>query len=492
MNRFSSLQNALPLSIQEIPVMDLDSWRNEILKICRESKGRLIALFSAPAGKVSRLFGVVGIDQHGELRVGATDLGPNRSYASLTPELPEAHLFERELFEEEGILPEGHPWRKPVRKHETGPEGAYPFYEIAGEEIHEVAVGPVHAGIIEPGHFRFQCHGEKVLHLEIRLGYQHRGVEKLLPKSKPTRRAVLAESVAGDTVVGHALTYAHAIEALAGRSVPQRAKWLRVVVLELERLSNHIGDLGALGADIGFLPASAYFGRLRGEFLNLLMELTGNRYGRSFIRPGGVLTDLSEKKRVDFQRRLAVTSREIREVADLFFSTSSVLARLEHTGVVTREIAQSLGLVGPAARASNLIRDIRHDYPTGAYRFHYIPPVRLTSGDVYARARIRSLEGKRSLEFLEEALKALPPDKIFHLCEGLQASSLVVSLIEGWRGEIAHIAMTDARGEIDRYKIVDPSFHNWMGLSLAMRDGQISDFPLCNKSFNLSYAGHDL
>lgn len=183
---------------------------------------------------------------------------------------------------------------------------------------------------------------------------------------------------------------------------------------------------------------------------------------------------------------------DLREVADLFFSASSVLARLEHTGVVIPETAKTLGLVGPAARASNLTHDVRHDYPTGAYRFRSIPPVRLASGDVYARARIRSLESKRSCEFILEQLDSLASEKILVSCGTLQPHSLAISLIEGWRGEIAHIAMTDEQGEIVRYKIVDPSFHNWAALTVAMRDGQISDFPLCNKSFNLSYAGHDL
>ncbi len=487
MTRFAGFRNATPISTADIPVMDIASWRETILDSCAKD-GRLVALFAAEMGKFLRLFAVIGRDQRSELGIGAAEIPTNRSYAALTPHLAEAHLFERELFEEHGIRPEGHPWLKPVRRADD-----YSFFRIEGDAIHEVAVGPVHAGIIEPGHFRFQCHGEKVLHLEIQLGYQHRGLEQLLLSCKPSRRAVLVESIAGDTVIGHSLAYAHAIEALAGRSVPARAERLRAVALELERISNHVGDLGTLGADIGFLPGSAYFGRLRGEFLNLLMELSGNRYGRSLLRPGGVLTDLPEAKREDFQKRLAIAAREIREIVDLFFATSSAVARMERTGVVSHETAKAIGLVGPAARASNLLRDVRHDYPTGAYRFHYIPPVRLTSGDVYARARIRSLECKRSLEFLDEALQSLAPGgKVFHACDALKPSSLVVSLLEGWRGEIAHVVMTDSASEICRYKIVDPSFHNWLGVALAMRDGQISDFPLCNKSFNLSYAGHDL
>jgi Ni,Fe-hydrogenase III large subunit len=350
----------------------------------------------------------------------------------------------------------------------------------------------VHAGIIEPGHFRFQCHGEKVFHLEIQLGYQHRGVEKLLVTADPDRRAILTESVAGDTVIGHGLAHAHAVEGLCGRGIPQRAKGIRAIALEIERLANHIGDLGALSGDVGFMTAAAWFGRLRGEFLNLLMDLTGNRYGRGLVRPGGTMVDVAGEMADDFKQRMTRALSELSDVSDFFFSTGMVVARLEQTGVVPTDMARSLGLVGIAARASGLGRDVRSDYPTGAYRFHYVPPVRLSSGDVYARSRIRALECKGAADFILEQLGLLMPEKIFQDCGAPRPHAMVVSLVEGWRGEIAHAVMTGDRGEIIRYKVVDPSFHNWMALAMAMRDGQISDFPLCNKSFNLSYAGHDL
>jgi Ni,Fe-hydrogenase III large subunit len=485
---FVVIKNAASIPTETIPILSMEVWRSWVLETCKTG-GRVIALLAIPEKNSGmRLLAVLGIDVKGEIRVAATHLPTNRlRYPSLTPELPEVHLFERELAENHGILCEGHSWMKPVRKLE-----GYPFYRFEGEEVHEVAVGPVHAGIIEPGHFRFQCHGEKVFHLEIQLGYQHRGVEKLIVAAKPSLRATLAESIAGDTVIGHGLAYCHAIEGLCGKSVSQRAKRLRAIALELERLANHAGDLAALAGDIGFLPANAYFGRLRGEFLNLLMEISGNRFGRSLLRPGGVLLDVTKESLANLQERIAQAAVEMKEVSQLFFSTPSVLSRLEHTGIVSAEVAKSLGLVGPAARASNLLRDVRHDYPTGAYRFEYIPPMRLSSGDVYARGRVRSLESKKALEFISEQLKSLPPGKIFTPCNALNPSSFSVSLIEGWRGEIAHMVFTNEQGEIIHYKIVDPSFHNWMALAMAMRNGQISDFPLCNKSFNLSYAGHDL
>jgi Ni,Fe-hydrogenase III large subunit len=353
-------------------------------------------------------------------------------------------------------------------------------------------VGPVHAGIIEPGHFRFQCHGERVLHLEIQLGYQHRGIERMLAGGPAQRLPVLAESIAGDTVIGHALAFCEAMESLGGCQISPRAQALRGIALELERLANHVGDLGALGTDVGFLPAAAYFGRLRGDVLNLLMALTGNRYGRSFLRPGGVLLELSDTQRADFERRTARAQKELRTVAAMLFDAPSVIDRFEGTGLVTRQMSDELGLVGPAARACGSHRDVRHDHPSGIYQFTHLPVMTADTGDVHARALIRWLEAERSLEFLLEQLAGLPEGELRVLCSPAAPSRMAFSMVEGWRGEIVHAVITDAQGGIARYKVIDPSFHNWMGLAMALRDGEVSDFPLCNKSFNLSYAGHDV
>jgi Ni,Fe-hydrogenase III large subunit len=361
-----------------------------------------------------------------------------------------------------------------------------------GAGIHEVAVGPVHAGIIEPGHFRFQCHGESVLSLEIHLGYQHRGAEALLLRSSPARRLVIAESIAGDTAVGHALAYCMAMEGLSGASPPHAANVLRALALELERLANHIGDLGALSADIAYLPGASYFGRLRGNFLNLLMELSGNRYGRGLLAVGGVRLGVDAPTAKSFLERLARDEADFESVADLMFDTPSVLSRFERTGIVSEEAARDIGLVGPAARASGLSRDVRHDHPTGIYRNVHIPVTVVKTGDVMARALVRRLEVQRSLTFVQEQLRDLPHGPLAMKVETAVPNRIVVVLVEGWRGEIAHVAVTDPSGRLRGYKIVDPSFHNWFGLGLALRGNQISDFPLCNKSFNLSYAGHDL
>jgi Ni,Fe-hydrogenase III large subunit len=370
--------------------------------------------------------------------------------------------------------------------------GGYPFFAVEGEEVHEVAVGPVHAGIIEPGHFRFQCHGEKVFHLEIVLGYQHRGVEALLRGGPDRRSLALAESIAGDTAVGHGLAYVKAVEALSGKSPAARAMAFRGIGLELERVANHVGDLGALAGDVGFLPTASYCGALRADFLNALADICGNRFGRSLLVPGGVKADLGAEEARALAARVRASWQRVKGATTLLFESPSVRARFEGTGTVSRETALELGLVGPAARASGVDRDVRKDHAFGIYRFVHVPVTTADSGDVLARALVRSLEAERSVEFVVSQLENLPEGEARGATGPLAPDSVTVSLVEGWRGEIAHVALTDARGRFDRYKVKDPSFHNWFGLAMALRDGQISDFPLCNKSFNLSYAGHDL
>ncbi len=496
--------NGEAVDASAVPVLSVEKFRAVVLDVLRAG-GRLSALFGRPAGERVLLTAVLADDPEGKLGLLSAEV--DGAYPSIAAEAPAAQAFEREIAEQYGIRPEGHPWLKPLRFEpplRAAPDafgrrdpratlpGEYPFFKVEGEEVHEVAVGPVHAGIIEPGHFRFQCHGEQVFHLEIVLGYQHRGVESML-RGGPDRRSVaLAESIAGDTSVGHGLAYVKAVESLSGLSPAARALALRGIGLELERVANHVGDLGALANDVGFLPTASYCGALRADFLNALAEICGNRFGRGLLVPGGVKADLRAEEARALSARVRASWQRVKGAASLLFESPSVRARFEGTGTVSRETALELGLVGPSARASGVDRDVRRDHAAGIYRFVHVPVTTADSGDVLARALVRLLEAERSVELVTSQLENLPEGEARVPTGPLAPGSLVVSLVEGWRGEIAHVAVTDSGGRFERYKVKDPSFHGWLGLAMALRDGQISDFPLCNKSFNLSYAGHDL
>jgi Ni,Fe-hydrogenase III large subunit len=494
------LRNRHAIPWASVPVESLADFRDTVVGAVRAG-WRVVAFFGVPEpGGVSRLLAILAQDERGEL--GATSAVVDDSYPALTPDCPEAHYFEREIAEQCAIEPLGHPDLKPVRRHPpdhaarprstTIDREAYRFSRIESDEVHEVAVGPVHAGIIEPGHFRFQAHGEEILRLEIMLGYQHRGVERLLEQVDAGRAVLISESIAGDTVIGHGGAHCSVIEALSRSHKTPRAQAIRGIALELERLANHIGDLGAIAGDVAYQPAAAYFGRMRGECLNLLMSLSGNRYGRGLIRHGGTLFDIPPELAAEMRDRLSRLREELEPVAALMLDNASVQARLEGVGVLSRQACHALGVVGPAARACEVPRDVRHDHPYGLFRFAHIPVATAWAGDALARSLVRWLEIQRSLDFVIEQLDALPRGPVRVECGALHPSELVVALVEGWRGEIAHVVLTNDAGGIRRYKVVDPSFHNWSALEAALPGNQISDFPLCNKSFNLSYAGHDL
>jgi len=473
--------------VPEWPVADLVRTTADEL-----SRGaRLCAWFGVPEGDGVSLVAIIAFDSDTTLAT-ARSAPIKGSYPALTLLQPQAHLFEREVWEQHGLVPEGHPWLKPVRQTSGHAPANGKFFRVQGSEIHEVAVGPVHAGIIEPGHFRFQCNGEEVLHLEIALGYQHRGVEAALAGGPHRATISQIETAAGDTTIGHATAHATVMESLAGTEAPLRAQWLRAVALELERLANHVGDLGALANDVAFLPTSAACGKIRGDFLNLTALLCGNRFGRGLIRPGGCRHDLEPERARKLLSSLHSALADTEQAAGWFWAANSVRTRFEGVGTVRTEQAAEIGLVGLAARASGLVRDVRFDHPAGWHRFAQIPVSVWPDGDVLARARVRWLEVQRSGKFLEEQLAAAPEGDLLTNVGPLPGGTLAVALVEGWRGEVCHVAITDAAGHFRRYKMIDPSFHNWTGLALALRNQAISDFPICNKSFNLSYCGFDL
>jgi Ni,Fe-hydrogenase III large subunit len=503
---FAKLTNGRAVRLDTIPTLAFDGFRQAILDGVAYGQ-RVSAMFgdSTSQSDVTLLYVVMADDEQNQLYVGRTQIEGDQ-FPSLTPDCPQVHLFEREIAEQFGLKPTGHPWFKPVRYHHSKTSrdawnrpsnqsilpGVGDFFQVGGDEVHEVAVGPVHAGIIEPGHFRFQCYGEQVFHLEIALGFQHRGVEQALIGGPNNRSIHYSETLAGDTTIAHATGYCQVLEALAHCQKTARAQMLRGVALELERLANHVGDLGAISGDVGFLPTASYCGRIRGDYLNMTALLCGSRFGRGMIRPGGVGFDIDDNRASELLRRLDKAEKDTTVAVNLLWDTPSVMARLENTGTLPKSIAIELGIVGPAARASDLTRDIRQDQPSGIFRFSHIPASTCDTGDAFGRAFVRWLEIQHSIQFIREQIGAIPAGSPLVKVGSLAPESFVATLNEGWRGEVCHIAITNQQGNFARYKIVDPSFHNWAALAYALRNQEISDFPLCNKSFNLSYCGHDL
>jgi Ni,Fe-hydrogenase III large subunit len=429
----------------------------------------------------------------GELRALRTVVDRARGYPSLTPDLPRFHAFERELWEQHGVEPRGHPWLKPIR-FPRGGQDAYPFLRIDGKELHEVAVGPIHAGVIEPGAFRFTCLGETVHHLELHLGYQHRGVEALLLARPARLLAPLVESISGDSAVAWALAYSRAIEGLAGHHLRSELEPIRGVALELERIAMHLVGLAGLAADVAFLPGASTYGRLRTAVINASQRIGGSRFGRGWVRPGGARAGLDQALTRAIRATLEDVRRDKAGIDRLLFSARTVADRLRSTGVVDRRVAEQLGLVGLAARASGVPIDARTQLGEPGLDWLRIPLLVEEAGDCWARCRLRAREIEASLDWLLATLDALGgvvPHGVDRVGE-LAPETLCVSVVEGWRGEVVLALETDQAGRLRHARAQDPSLVNWHGLAMAVRGNAISDFPICNKSFDLSYCGSDL
>jgi Ni,Fe-hydrogenase III large subunit len=499
MNYLTILNNqSIPVSdIPEMPYSTFYELNSGLID--KKSARHCVNYFGYRSNNRLKLICCIADDHQHEIYVSSCLVHLTDSLESITAKHFCFEKFEREIHENFGINFIGHPWLKPVRypfnrADQSKTIANYPFFSIESEELHEVGVGPIHAGVIEPGHFRFICNGEQILHLEIQLGYQHRGIEQLfLEKTSLLQRATLVENITGDTVVGHSTAFAHVWESLCGCNAGRPMMLSRTLALELERMAIHTGDISAVCTDIAYQLGSSVFGRLRTPIVNFMQEWGGNRLSKGLIRPG--------RDQFPFTRALADRLTEVldmfepdfREMVHQLTQLPSALSRFERTGVVSAEDVKAIGTVGMAARMSGLARDIRTSHPYCLYNEMDHEPVIKHHGDVYSRVQIRKEEVLQSMSHIRGLIENLvESDSPSEPLQKPGKDLFSISLVEGWRGEICHCAITDAEGALLIYKIKDPSFHNWLALALAVRNNEISDFPICNKSFNLSYSGHDL
>lgn len=497
---YISIRNQEVIALKNIPVTHYDAFLDVNISLLKDHPSRhCVNYFGFLAGDKIRLICCIADDEIHQIFVSSSFVEKNRELPSFTAQNHNFEKFEREIQENFGIRFFDHPWQKPMRYANNRADKNqkienYPFFKIDSEELHEVGVGPIHAGIIEPGHFRFICNGEQIMHLEIQLGYQHRGIEQLfLQKNKILERTTLAENIAGDTVVGHTTAFVNLWESLCGITPDYSLNFARTLALELERIAIHTGDLAGVCADIAYQLGNSVYGRLRTPIINFFQEWSGNRFAKGLIRAGKINYPFTPELAIRLLEVFSAFEPDFDEITEKLFKLPSALSRMEKTGIVRYDEVLEIGAVGMAARMSGLNRDIRLSHPSNLYDLFNHKPIIKHHGDVYSRVQIRKLEIKQSIGYIKELIAKVPefkkPENILFVPK---ADAFGISLVEGWRGEICHCAITNERGELVIYKIKDPSHHNWMALAQAVRNNDISDFPICNKSFNLSYSGHDL
>jgi len=505
-----------------------DDARAVVGQASRLSGGRLALSPSDTTGKISgaagetpaalsgrsgafHLYYVFALDAaHGFfiLRVPVSPAQPQ--FTSLTNALPAVNWQEREIQDLFGIKLEGHPNPRRCALHDDWPE-VYPlrkdfdlhtalppftgerhkFRRVEGEGVFQVPVGPVHAGIIEPGHFLFSVAGEPVLYLQIRLFYTHKGTEKLFENIPVTHGVRLAESISGDSSFAHATAFCHAVERAAKVEAPPRGRALRTVCLELERVYNHVADIGAIANDVAFVVGNTHAMRLKERVLRLNEQLTGNRLLRGMASLGGVRFDWDAAQIEAIRQFVTELRPEFESLVGLIRESSSTRDRLETAGILKPETARDLGVVGIAGRASGLDRDLRRDFPHAAYDgVKFSVPV-YREGDVLRRMQVRIDEVHEALSIIEQVVASLPDGPTRVLVPTPPANQVALGYVEGWRGEIFHWIRTAEDGRLARCKIKDPSLQNWPALSEAILGNIVPDFPVVNKSFNLSYSGTD-
>jgi Ni,Fe-hydrogenase III large subunit/Ni,Fe-hydrogenase III component G len=429
------------------------------------------------------------------------------SYASVASILPAAAWAERESHDLFGLQPVGHPDLRPLVLHEHWPQGVYPLRKdypleksptfvdapwtyplVDGEGVFEVPVGPIHAGIIEPGHFRFQVMGDSVLHLEAKLFYTHRGLEKRVEGLDVSAGLAFAEQICGVCTVSHAISYATAAERLSGVTIPVRASYLRVLVAELERLYNHVGDLGNICAGIGYAYGSTAGSALKEQLLRANAALTGHRYLKGSIAVGGMALDVTDRQLLDLEQTLSQIEPRVEDLVQVVVTDDVVQNRFRKTGVLPMQSALDLGVVGPPARASGLSLDVRRDQPYGVYDdLEFEVPVQ-AEGDVFARYWQRLLEARQSFSLIRQVLNRLPEGPVQKPIGTYRQESYAVGVTESPRGENFHFLATDEAGRISRYHVRSAAYANWPAVAEAVQGNIVPDFPLINKSFELCYA----
>lgn len=487
-----------------------DDWLARLVE-ARAAGARLAALWASDARPAEDLYRVCALVQRaGELDwlELALPAGGPLEYPDVSGLFPAAARMQRaacDLLGVRAVAPDQRPWlrhtwsadRFPLRADAPRDPGdtaaeSYPFVVVAGDGVHEIPVGPVHAGIIEPGHFRFSVVGEKVLRLEARLGYVHKGIEKRfvgLPAGEGQR---LAARVSGDSAVGFSWAYCMALEALCGAELPPRALWLRALALERERLANHLGDLGALGNDAGFAFGLSQFGHLKECLLRANGEIYGCRYPMDEVVPGGVRHDLAPAAAQRLAHELDALAAQLAELEAIYTDHPGLQDRFVGAGRVTPELAVRLGLTGLAGRASGQAFDLRCDCPAPPYDRLEVQKITAQTGDVAARVAVRFGEARESIALCRRLLRDLPSGAIHSPLPAPQCDRPGLGLVEGWRGPLLIALEVAGDGRIARCRPQDPSWHNWPALEHAIIDNIVPDFPLINKSFNLSYSGHDL
>ncbi|HUX35528.1 MAG TPA: NADH-quinone oxidoreductase subunit C [Candidatus Paceibacterota bacterium] len=462
---------------------------------------------------VFSIFYVFGVPFENIFIVPFIELKDGEEFPSITGDIHEASGYERKIKTFFGLVPAGHPGPRQILLHENWPadkfplrkdfgwkerpakaNGKYEMQKVKGEGIYEIPVGPVHAGIIEPGHFRFSVAGEEIILLEAKLGYKHKGTEKLFEILPLEEKLRLSERVSGDTSFTHSMAFCQAVEDLADIKLSEKAGYLRVIFSELERLANHFNDIGFMMLDTGFSFGGSNGARFREMMMQWNERLTGSRFLRGVNALGGVTKSINPGDKKALLEDIGKIRKDFTEVIKIAEGSSSVINRLQGTGKIDRQLAVDHGAIGIAGRAVGIEHDARLEYPCAAYGKMKFDIALEEEGDVQARFNVRVKEVYSSMGILEQALNGISAEGELVTGKGikLRKNSFSIGIAEGWRGEIIYFVATDSEGNISRVDVRDPSFLNWPLVGHAGKGNVVPDFPLINKSFNLSYSGNDL